>query len=177
MNRDLEARGATDLKAAFLVGMATLGYRWAAAPRLEAIRQVLRGNLAPTLAANDFEFICDHGAQIAPFAVYEVAQPVRCVLIVGAHVGVVLPCATSPRYVSGQLVTDLGHGLRRVAGLAHRRPWPPDFTQSRPIEQVWDAGHLFHYDRCTTHDHREFGVDRDELATALGLQGDPTNLI
>jgi hypothetical protein len=169
VNRDLEARGATDLKAAFLVGIATLGYRWAAAPRLEAIRRVLRGKLSPTLVANNFEFICDHDGHMEPFGVYEVTQPVTCIVVMGVHTGVVLPCATSPRQVSGQLVTDLGHGFRRIAARAHRRPWPPDFTRSRPIEQVWDAGHLFHYDRCTTADHRRFRVDHDELAAVVGL--------
>jgi hypothetical protein len=169
VSRDLEARGLADLKSAFLVGMATLGYRWAAAPRLAQLRAVIRGSLSPLRAESDFEFVCAHVDGLNPFSVVEVTSPVTCVLVMGAHAGVVMPAAASPRHVSGRVQQRLGGGRFRISASVSARPWPPSFTHSRSIEQVWDAHHLFHYDRCTVHDHAGFGAERHVLAAALGL--------
>lgn len=171
--RDFEARAKVDIKSAFLIATATLGYRWAAAPRLDRIRGVLRGELALILAANDYHVLCNESGVLAPFTVSEVLRPIKAILVTGAYASVLLPAARSPRTISGVVEVELSDGTRRIsATLGQRFAWPRDFTRSTRVEQVWDdvhAGNLFHYDRCTEESHHAgLRLSPVELAAAVG---------
>lgn len=172
--RDLEARTATDLKAAFLIATATFGYRWAASPRLASVRKVLRGELLSSLATDDFDLVCDHSGSVPAFQVMTITAPIKAVAISGAHVVVVLPCDSSPRKISGAIQTELDPVTRMIrATVGFRLPWPRDFTRSVQVRQVWDDLHtanLFHFDRCQAEEHhRGFGVESTDLAMMFGF--------
>lgn len=171
----------TDVRAAFLLAFATLGYRWALSPRLDRIRNALRtGELSHI--ATDFQLICTHDTEILdPHQVYEILDPVPCVLVTGAVAGVILPCHRSPNDVTNTVVRDLTRRRTR-AGIETRTsirfikgrswPWPLQYVDpGGQVSKTWDAvenANFFHYDRCDQPSHHgSHALSRDEVAGFL----------
>ncbi len=174
----------TDLRAAYLIAFATLGYRWAASPRLGNVREAIRkGKL--DLASGDFDFICPDvvSLPVDGFTVHQVTKPCVAVLVTGARVSVLLPAHKSPLRIAGRIaqpiaVERLDAGGSRTTmklSLTVERPvpWPISYIgPGEGVEKTWDAvesGTLFHYDRCDAVGHHDsHAVPRAELADILG---------
>lgn len=172
--RDINARTLTDLKTAYLIACATLGYAWVASGRLDRLREVLRGNLTLPYAACDYDTICGcEDLDLSPFQVAEVLVPVPAVIVFGARAGIVLPCDSSPTDINGRLVRRIGQFDHKFsATLGRRFDWPRNYDHGGTVEQAWDDPHgLFHYDRCFRRpsDHAGFALAAQEVATRLGV--------
>ena len=171
--RSMLERQLVDIKSAYLIAFATLGYRWAASPRLDRLRGVLSGRTGLAFARNEFDVICGctNGGLEAHF-VYEVSLPVPAVLVTGAHVGVLLPANRSPADVANTFHNRSDEGQVRLSGsVGWGAPWPLDYTGSRPVAQVWRAMHcgsMFHVGRCENPSrHRRHSLTAEELDLRL----------
>lgn len=171
----------TDVRAAYLLAFATLGYRWALTSRLDNLRVQLREHDL-RYAARDFDILCAHGVPgLQPFYVYEVVGPIAAVLVTGAHASVLLPCHYSPADLRGTVTSDAGlvrvgpitaRSVWLTARLGRRWPWPQQFVRpGGTAEKTWDdtgAGNLFHFDRCADDSHHTLhAVPRRALLAAL----------
>ncbi|KAA0233130.1 MAG: hypothetical protein EDR02_14465 [Actinobacteria bacterium] len=172
---DRSAFDLTDVRAAYLIAFATLGYRWVATARLDRLRSAI--SAADLLwASTDFQIVCFNGVEVVkPFHVYEVTQPVPVILVVGAHAGVVLPCHESPTDISRALAQPGRGGLTVETRFAygHSWPWPRQYVDpGGAVDLTWDGGDLFHYDRCPRPDHHQgHALARSDLAKCPAFDG------
>jgi len=171
----------TDVRAAFLVAFAALGYSWVASPRLDRLRHHLAaGDLS--FATTDYDLICDHSGTLQPFKVYEVEAPVTAVVVTGAHAAVVLPAHGSPNDISGKVsqpikTTQIGDltvtDYELKARITRQVGWPRAYVgQGREVELAWDDIHdaaLFHYDRCDEPgSHQLHRLSSEQLRDSFG---------
>ncbi len=167
----------TDVRAAYLVAFATLGYRWALTARLGNLRVRIReGDLR--YAATDYEILCFHDVPgLEPFHVFEINDPLKSILVTGAHASVLLPCHASPADLRGAITKDMSHDrqaqvttrtMTLTAEIGRHWAWPRQFVgPGGTPEMSWDdieSGSMFHYDRCLERSHHlGHAVPRGEL--------------
>lgn len=137
----------TDLKAAFLIAFATLGYQWALARQLEPIRQALLIEQVPELKhARRFDVRHQRPGNL----VIEVHRPYPCVIVRAANGrAVVLPM---PGHSQIPELHQFGNSRTRT------HEWPNLLGQHksgaghyRMISEAHEQGRLFHADYCHTH--------------------------
>jgi len=147
-----------DLKSAYIIAFAVLGYSWVCSRRLEPIREAFAARQLPP---EDVAFAtCGVFGPQHERTVFEICTPFSAIVVVGPSADVVVVFATDSTIGSVRTLTELTQG-GSVRG--HRFDWPlmvrktqlelglPDIEKP---EQAWDNGHTFHLDRCAK-PHRE----------------------
>jgi 5-methylcytosine-specific restriction endonuclease McrA len=135
----------TDLKAAFLLTFASLGYRWALSRELQPVRSAICAGHVPDPSfawVGKIETSNHPGEHEAGGrAILEVTDPKPCIVVRRDEgTSVILPVPGSP------------HVPRALGRLRLRSfPWPRTAAQGRQIELVHREGHLFHADFCSRH--------------------------
>lgn len=142
-----------DVKSAYLLAFAVLGYSWCTSPRLAG----LRGDLTAgrPIASYDALVTCGLASPtMEDRSVILVAEPIPLVLVVGPE-----------RSITVALPTDGTPDVLVACELASRGPlaattfrWPLMVRETARAldreasfmkpEEAWDNGHLFHLDRC-----------------------------
>lgn len=135
----------SDVKTAYLIAFATLGYRWALASGLRGIRAALTAGAEPPPHQATVVQIKDGDLSASPGVVLEVARPAPCVIVTAATgYGVVLP-------MPGSASIPAAHQLDQL--IARRYPWPQTATHAKvnEVERAYRLGTLFHADLCHSH--------------------------
>lgn len=141
-----------DIKSAYLIAFAVLGYSWVTSSRLESVRFGFRSS---SLAAEDDVFAtCGLLGSEHERTVVEVCSPFSAVLVVGPKADVVIAFATDGTRGSVRRSFELVQG-RRLTGRQFDWPLMVRETQRQleldsieKPETAWDDGHTFHLDRC-----------------------------
>lgn len=140
-----EAGVLSDLKTAFLVAFAVLGYRFAFAPALKPIRAAIQAGIAPPIVVGQSERTAD----FPKFTVCEVTSGSGefFVMVVGDRKMWNLPAGENTP--SGK--PPLESRLRPIS-------WP-EIERSgnrKAMQHFQTRGRLFHSDHCDKHRHEEF---------------------
>lgn len=129
----------SDLKSAFLVAFATLGYGWSTAPGLRPIREAIQSGVLPPEGTCSIVKLRDHGDQ---GLVVQLSGASRSVLVQAASgVAVQLPCPGST------IVPMLDGAFVRARSWS----WPTLTGSHTQIEAARRIGNLFHVDFCDAH--------------------------
>ncbi|MGI5151383.1 hypothetical protein ACQEVC_34305 [Plantactinospora sp. CA-294935] len=134
----------TDLKAAFTVAFATLGYRFALAPELRDIRQAITKGTEPDPARMQMIHFRE-GSPVTGGIVLEVAAPAPCIIVASSTgTGVVLP-------MPGAAVIPPPMSLTHL--VARRYEWPETAAHAKvnEVARAYRLGTLFHGDLCHRH--------------------------
>ncbi|WP_137293538.1 hypothetical protein [Nocardioides dongxiaopingii] len=133
-----EAWALTDLKSAFLIAFATLGYGWARGAQLQPMRiAIQKGELPPTGTCAIVRFNDDLQGDL----VLELGSPGGGVAVRSASgVGVVFP---GP----GQTVAAVPSGVVQL----RKYEWPVTAGSHTQLAAARVAGTLFHIDFCSDH--------------------------
>jgi hypothetical protein len=143
-----DAQFLTDLKSAFLLAFAALGYRYALAVELEPVREAIRTGIR---CGEDVAVRADFPADGRAEVVY-IDWPHRTVLVKAADgTGLLLPAigaATLP-FTPQQLRSGtVAIGPAAISAF----PWPEEVpTGEAQFEAIYQTGNLFHYDHCRNH--------------------------
>jgi hypothetical protein len=134
----------TDLKAAFTVAFATLGYRFALAPELRDIRQAIANGTEPNPTRMQMIHFGE-GGPVTGGIVLEVAAPAPCIIVASSTgAGVVLPMPGAAVIPPPMLLTHL---------IARRYEWPQTAAHANvnEVARAYRLGTLFHGDLCHRH--------------------------
>lgn len=139
-----QAQVATDLKSAFVIAFAALGYTFAFAPALRPIRQAIHDGTAPPEGWGGP--IDQADTAFEPFTVNECET--GAVVVMGGERGWMLPAG--PTNTLDQL---------EVTNRARALAWPKavEIGTWKQFEELTKLGHLFHADVCPRPDHRIHG--------------------
>lgn len=154
---DYVAFDLTDVKAAYQLAFATLGYSWIVTPRLNELRGALRDGRP----SGDYVIADAHDDDgLDAFAVYEVIAPVPCIVVKADRIRVCLPARLSPPNLASEfkrLEQRTGpdvFGSRLDLWKMRRYPWPvTTIGPGRTPEKTWDHSPFFALDRCGDSDH------------------------
>lgn len=136
----------TDLKAAYIIAFAVLGYRWALGPELRGVRAAIAAGREPAAREATVIRVRDGDPMPGRGVVLEVAEPAPCVIVTAATgYGVMLP-------VPGGPLVPLANQVQRLT--ARRYPWPETAAHAKvnEVARGYRLGTLFHADLC--HNHR-----------------------
>jgi hypothetical protein len=141
-----------DLKSAYLIAFAVLGYSWATSSRLAPLRGAIASG-RPAQPADALETCGLVTDASAGRTVMEVSAPLPMVLVVSpeAELVIALPLAGTHDVtaacgaVAGQSVTSLGYPWPLMVRETERSLGATGFTKP---EDAWDTGLTFHLDRC-----------------------------
>ncbi|UVS80561.1 hypothetical protein Actkin_04312 [Actinokineospora sp. UTMC 2448] len=129
----------SDVKSAFLLAFASLGYKWALAKELDEIRAALTSSDLPD-RDHVWQGVIEMGDAPPGNTVLEVAAPNACTIVRAANrKSVVLP---APGHSRVPLPNQLGQLQVRT------HPWPYLLGPGRLVDQQYQAGRLFHVDFC-----------------------------
>ena len=136
----------TDLKTAFLISFATLGYRWALADELRPIRRAIVAGREPgqTYALG---FEAGTGSSMyGSNVVLEVGAPHPCTIVIAANgAGMVLPLPGTALIPPPPVIDEI---------TARSYPWPQTAGHSlaNEVSRAYRLGTLFHGDLCHSHE-------------------------
>ncbi|MGY0231978.1 hypothetical protein [Longispora urticae] len=132
-----------DLKAAYLLAFAVLGYRYARASEVDPIRHAIRAGRQPS-AENSYT--CKVGSVDTELGsvLMEVGGPYPCVIVRSESAAVVLPRPGTPIVPPPVLLTNV---------FSRNFPWPRTVEHARDDAVTRDVlgGTMFHADLCHTH--------------------------
>ena len=134
----------TDLKAAFTVAFATLGYRFALARDLRDIRRAIAEGTEPDLTRMQMIHFSE-GGPVRGGIVLEVAAPAPCIIVASSTgTGVVLPMPGGAVIPPATLLAHL---------TARRYEWPETAAHAKvnEVARAYRLGTLFHGDLCHSH--------------------------
>ncbi len=147
-----EAVSVADLKSAYLIAFAVLGYSWATSRRLDPLRTAI----ATGRTAGSADALETCGLVADPSAgrtVWEVSEPVPMILVVApaSEMVVALPVpgnsdvGAACHAISGCTITFLNYPWPLMVRETERTLGVPGFHKP---EDAWDASLTFHLDRC-----------------------------
>ncbi|GAA4091503.1 hypothetical protein GCM10023066_28980 [Nocardioides kongjuensis] len=129
----------TDLKSAFLVAFATLGYGWSTTAGLRPVRTAIQSGTLPPNGTCSIVKLRDHDGQNI---VMQLSGPSRSILVQAASgIAVQLPC---PGSASLPILDGLAVRTRQWS-------WPTLNGSHKQLEVARRAGNLFHTDFCDGH--------------------------
>ncbi len=135
----------SDVKSAYLIAFAALGYRWALSPEVRGVRAALTAGAEPSPRQATVVRAKDGDLPAGPGVVLEVARPAPCVIVTAATgYGVILP-------MPGSAIIPAANQLDRLT--VRRYPWPQTAAHARvnEVERAYRLGTLFHADLCHPH--------------------------
>lgn len=141
-----------DLKSAYLIAFAVLGYSWATSRRLDPVRAALKaGQLAS--GADALETCGLVTDPRSGRSVLEVSKPIPMILVVApaSEFVIALPVPgtgdvdTACDAIQGGTVSYVAHPWPLMVRDTQRALASPNFQKP---EDAWDAGMTFHIDRC-----------------------------
>lgn len=135
------AEAAYDLKAAFLIAFATLGYRFAFGAALRPIRQAILDGTAPPVGWGGP--LAPEDTSLPPFTVNECR--LGAVIVMGATGGWMMPAGRH---------NTLDFVERHAASRTLAWPRAVEFGAWEKFRDVSLAGQLFHADLCQKNDHQ-----------------------
>lgn len=154
-----QSQTATDLKSAFIIAFAALGYRFAFAPALHPIRQAIYDGTAPPEGMGGPLNVSD--ANFAPFTVNE-CRP-GAVVVMANDAGWLLPAGVENR---------LDDVTPTVSGRSLAWPRAVHIGAWLQFETLTAEGRLFHADLCPRPDHQLHGPRQARSAWKIDVEHD-----